>query len=163
MGVRGTNNSRTWWLDLSVSEKLSTLYEHTQIQHGKTPHKTPTTDKCEVIYLSSVHQHPHLWHLSVSVRISWTVWMFKVPLKTPHRTEGGMFVDEASVSLWLSAFCVVTVCGRMCKTRGTAWWGMFTNHKLQLYVQTVYKTQSENSIKKAQRSTYAMTSIESKL
>lgn len=43
---------------------------------------------------------------------------------------------------------------------------MFTNHKLQLYVQIEYKTQSENSIKiltiKAQRSTYALTSIEHK-
>lgn len=101
-----------------------------------------------MIYLSSVHQHPHLWHLNVLLQISSTVPMFKVPLKMPHRTEGGMFVDEASASLWLSTFCLVMVCGRMCKTRGTAWWGMFTNHKLQLYVQTEYKTQSENSIKK---------------
>lgn len=102
----------------------------------------------EVIYFSSVHQHPLLWHWNVFVLISLAVWMFAVPLKMPHRTEGRMFADEASVSLWLSTSCLVIVCGRMCNTRGTAQWGMFTNHKLQLYVQTVYKTQSENSINK---------------
>lgn len=155
MGVRGANNDggsgHDDWIGSVCPLKNYPLYMNTLNTAWENSSQDTNSWQAwsdEVIYLSSVHQHPLAWHWNVFVLISSAVWTFAAPLKTPHRAEGGMFADEASASLWLSTSCLVIVCGRTCNTRGTARWGMFTNHKLQLYVQTAYKTQSENSINK---------------
>lgn len=69
--------------------------------------------------------------------------MVTASLKMFHPTQWGMLTNEA-------CFPVIILSGdhvwSYVQDESTARLGMFTNHELQLYVQRVYKTQSENFI-----------------
>lgn len=139
---------------------------------GKNHHKTPTTDKREMTKGLKTVWFPRrlkLWPATSSVVTRETFSLWSVDDKRLRlRTEDFMWWSERRSPTrprlfpWWS-----TSCGHVCKTR-VQYGGecsLITNY---VYVQIVYKTQSENSIKsstvQAQRgSTNAMTSIKSKL
>lgn len=140
------------WICLHPHKNGSVIWTHSNTAGKKSSQdgnnwqvwNDERTKLCDFLQgLSSVHQHPHV---TQKRNCNLFTQAFTALPKMFHMTERGMFTHEASVSLWLSTSCLVIVCGHMCKDESTAWWGMFTNHKLQIYVQIVYKTQSENSI-----------------
>lgn len=160
MGLGRTNNygcSRHWlsWIPLHPHNNSLVIGTNTNTAVEKSSQDTNNwqvwndegAKLCDFLQ-GSVHKHPHFWQ---RCNCNQFTQMLTAPLKMFHMTEWRMFPNKVSVSLWSSTSCLVIMWSNVQGEKNTVWWGTFTNHKLQLYVQIVYKSQSGNSMSTIER------------